>query len=462
MGISGKVNERGNKPCSYRILRHVAAILAAIVSFWFISPFPVALSPLSSAHVEHNDPIVSTATREGRLAVFDDVWSTINERYYDPGFHELLHGLNWDTQRTAFRSLAAQANSNQDLYDVLRRMIASLNDPHTRVFAPEEKFDWWRPRFVSIGLAVREVGGLPTVAQVEPDSAPQRAGVRAGDVIETVDGAPALQLVNRRLSNTLASGSASSRYRAFARMMEGPAESSVEIRWQGKNGKERSAQFHRYWQQRDLGLRVRREKERYAVIEIDAFTKSIGFDFAKVLKKQLKGVRGLIVDLRGNGGGDAETMTDIASALLGDGLSLGQFIDRAGTTFTISTRSKSPFMPERIPQTRLPLIVLASERTSSAAEILIAALRIYGRAKIIGTETCGCVLAIRTRHTLPDGGVLDISELDYETAAGDRLERRGIRPDVTVVPDRSDLYSGRDRAMELAIRQLASLQITRP
>ena len=116
------------------------------------------------------------------------------------------NGLTWDAQRSTFRALAAETNSGPELYAVLRRMIGSLNDPHTRVFSPEERFDWWRPRFVTIGLAVKEVGGLPTVVQVERGSAPQRAGIAPGDVIEAVNDQPALSLIQRRLSDRIATG----------------------------------------------------------------------------------------------------------------------------------------------------------------------------------------------------------------------------------------------------------------
>ena len=58
---------------------------------------------------------------------------------------------------------------HNELYEVLRQMIASLKDAHTRVYSPEEKFDWWNPRFVTVGLTVREVEGVPTVFQVEQD-----------------------------------------------------------------------------------------------------------------------------------------------------------------------------------------------------------------------------------------------------------------------------------------------------
>ena len=66
------------------------------------------------------------------------------------------------------------------------------------------------------------------------------------------------------------------------------------------------------------------------------------------------------------------------------------------------------------------------------------------------------MLAVRTRHELPDGGLLDISEFDYQTAQGLRLEGHGIRPDEIITVERSDLYSGRDGAVELAIEKLSN------
>jgi carboxyl-terminal processing protease len=204
---------------------------------------------------------------------------------------------------------------------------------------------------------------------------------------------------------------------------------------------------------------MRRERGEYVVIEIDAFSKPIAALFARSLKKKLKGARGVILDLRANGGGDAEAMSDIASTFLGVGTSLGQFTDRAGTSFTISTHLRSLLTPDPLTQTQLPLTVLTSERTASAAEIFVEALRISGRATIIGSETCGCVLAVRNRHLLPDGGLLDVSELDYQTAQGHRLEGHGLKPDEIVTIERSDLYAGRDRAMELALSKLTRTPI---
>ncbi len=277
-------------------------VLAFVVALSFY-PLPFTPSPFPPVRAERIDSAaVSTATREGRLAVFDDVWSRINERYYDRGFH----GLDWEAQRAAFRSLAAEAGSGEELYAVLRRMIATLNDPHTRVFSPAEKFDWWRPRFVTTGLGIAEIDGLPTVVKVERGSAPQQAGVRVGDVIERVNGQAAATLLESRLTDLAAS--ASSRFRAFAKLLDGPPQTLVEVSWKAKDGKQKSARFERHWEQRELGVRMRRESGEYVVVEIDAFTKPIAVGFARVLKEKLNGARGVILDLRGNGGGDAEAM----------------------------------------------------------------------------------------------------------------------------------------------------------
>ena len=391
----------------------------------------------------------NSLTREAKLAVFDDVWSTINQRYYDRNFQ----GLDWEAQRAPFRDLAERAGSTPELYSVLRRMIAALNDSHTRIYAPEEKFDWWRPRFITIGISVNEIGGLPVVVQVDRGSAPHRAGVRVGDVVERVDGRPALSLINRRQVNGAEPIRGPSRLRAFASLMEGLPASIVELSWRTRDDKVKTASFHRYWKERELGVRIRRNGS-VAVVEMDGFTRPIAAALASSLKKELRGARAIVLDFRRNGGGDAEAMIDVASVFLGNGLSLGHFTDRFGSSYAIATRTKSPFISRAIEQTSVPVIVLASERTSSAAEIFIAVFKATGRARIVGGETCGCVLAIRHRHSLPDGGLLDVSEMDYQTPSGQRLEKQGVKPDRAVPVERTDLYDDRDSAMEIALGEL--------
>jgi carboxyl-terminal processing protease len=262
-----------------------------------------------------------------------------------------------------------------------------------------------------------------------------------------VDDLPVAEFVAQRLD--WAGLPEASRSRAIGNLFDGPAGTLVKVAWTTRNGKQKSAVLRRYWSQRQLGFSNQRNGK-IAILRIDAFTQSVALDFSKSLPDVLDGAEGIVLDLRGNGGGDAEAMADVASLFLDEGINLGKFADRSGASFELQTYSKRLWRMPRTFPIKLPLVVLTSESTSSAAEILAAALQSKRQARVIGTETCGCVLAIRSRHALPDGGVLDVSEFDYRTAGGARLEGVGVKPDEFTSLTRGDIYSRNDRALELA------------
>jgi len=421
--------------------RYVVGILYFVLCALCVPQFAIGVARAS----RDDSSLVSTATVEGRLAVFDDVWETIEDHYYDPKFH----GIDWQAKRALFRPAAARAGSSHEFYELLRQMIASLRDAHTRVYSPDEKFDWWNPRFVTVGLTMREVEGVPTIIYIEPGSPASRTDLRVGDAIVSIDDIPVAEFINRRLEASGLAHDPEARFRAVTSLFDGQPGTTVKVGWTSRNDKHKSAVLQRYWTQRLLGFNNQR-KGNIAILRLDAFTQTVALDFSKSLPEVLDGAQGIVLDLRFNGGGDAEAMADVASLFLEDGINLGKFADRSGASFELQTFSKRLWRIPRMSSIKLPLVVLTSESTSSAAEILVAALQAKQRARVIGTETCGCVLAIRNRHALPDGGVLDVSEFDYRTAAGVRLEGSGIKPDTLMKLTRADIYSRRDAALELA------------
>jgi carboxyl-terminal processing protease len=299
------------------------------------------------------------------------------------------------------------------------------------------------------------------VVHVDQKSAAAQAGIRPGDIIETIDSVPISSLIKQKLTHESVSNSLiSTRLRAVASVMEGEPGSTVSVKWRNRGGKAKTEKLTRFWDQRIPTFQVR-EDGTYLYVEVQTFTQVLAFEVLRALKDKMKNTRGIVLDLRNNGGGDADAMAAIAAVFLGDGFGLGRFTDRGGLSFELSTYSKLVLTADRF-ETQLPLIVLVSDRTSSAAEILAAALQAQGRAKVVGTETCGCVLAIRSRHNLPDEGVLDVSELDYKTRDGVRLERQGVRPDYFVVPQRQDFYAQRDRVKDFALNLLKKQMTTQP
>ncbi|MGB8508050.1 MAG: S41 family peptidase, partial [Pyrinomonadaceae bacterium] len=252
--------------------------------------------------------------------------------------------------------------------------------------------------------------------------------------------------------------SVTARFLVVARLFDGPRDSYVSVIFRDGEGREKRVQLRREMHARPPALRVRREDGHVGVVQFNIFTEEIAAGFLRALKDELKDARGLVVDLRENGGGEAEAMADIASTFLPVGQSLGQFTDRAGRVqLEPHTRSLPVSTAEMLTSFRGPVVVLTSAKTASASEVLVAALKEEERATVVGENTCGCVLGIRRRHALPDGGLLDVSEMDYHTMGGKRLEGAGVRPDEMVSPTRRDLQTGRDRALKRALEILKAV-----
>jgi carboxyl-terminal processing protease len=163
-------------------------------------------------------------------------------------------------------------------------------------------------------------------------------------------------------------------------------------------------------------------------------------------------VRGLILDLRGNPGGQGAMAIPIAAQLVSQELVLGtiQFRDFSQTLTARPELGSRPFAG--------PVVIITDEGSASASEILAAGLQEAKRAMVVGDATLGAVLP-SVIESLPGGAVMQFVVADFKTPKGVTLEGRGVQPDRRVVETRAGLRSGRDPVLDAA---LVAIRASRP
>lgn len=387
----------------------------------------------------------SALPREDRVKVFDQVWRLIYDNYYDRNFR----GIDWREQREAFRPVAESATNNAEFYRALRQMIGKLGDAHTRIYSPEDGFDRYRPSGLSVGLIVRQIEGKPVVTWVEPGSEAAKQGIRQGFVVAEVNGESVEKaLLRLRTEVGDSSTTIASELQSYDRLFYGPRDTTLKAAFVDGEGQRKSVELVRRYTEFQRRVVARQLPYKVGYIELTGFGPEIERDFDQAMQ-QMQGTQGLILDLRNNGGGFVTTVTQLASYFFPEETDLGEFITRFGR----STRRRTIKLRNLY---REPLIVLVSSRSASGAEIFAAAMQERKRALIIGSNpaTCGCLLGVSRTIKLPDGGRLNISDTDYRSAFGRRIEGVGVKPDQQIETRISDLIASRDRVLEEAVESL--------
>ena len=154
-------------------------LLALTIGSVGLSPRPVFAS-ISA------DVLSDELSARDRIEVFDEVWETIQEKYYNPEFN----GVDWRAVRDRYRPQIEHVANDDDFYDLLKRMVGELHDAHTRFHTPEQRRERVRLQAVSAGVSIFEVEGKVVVAGVEADSEASRAGVLEGMPVIAIDGKP--------------------------------------------------------------------------------------------------------------------------------------------------------------------------------------------------------------------------------------------------------------------------------
>jgi carboxyl-terminal processing protease len=197
----------------------------------------------------------------------------------------------------------------------------------------------------------------------------------------------------------------------------------------------------------------------FAYISLRIFNERVGRQFKAALEK-VRDAPGLVVDLRGNGGGEVPGVLHVADDFFEEKVSFGRVIGRNGKkpSFILRMLGVPANLDVGSPGSQIyygPVVILVNDASGSGAELFSAGMKENGRAAVVGRQTCGCVLA-SIGHKVTGGGAVGISEFNILTGKGARLEGTGVVPDVVVPLTLEDLRGRRDAALRQAVAILTS------
>ncbi len=321
----------------------------------------------------------------------------------------------------------------------VKGLVASLDDRFSNYFTPKEYASFRMSQdseFSGIGTTVQPDPLGLRIAQVFDESPAKRAGVKVDDRIVSVDGRPLKGLAQE----------------AATARVKGPKGSDVKLGL--KRGR------------RELTVTVTRatvsvpqvaskvvdyKGAKYGVVALAQFGGGAHAEVYAGIRKVIKrGAKGLVLDLRGNGGGLVTEAQLVASGFLKD----GAIVTTRGRNVAERTLKATgdPLAPS------VPLVVLVDKNTASASEIVAGALQDRRRAKVVGTKTFGKGV-FQEVVELSNGGALDITAGQYFTPSGKNLGGKGVKTGAGVKPDIvavDDAKTNVDEGLRGALRALAA------
>jgi carboxyl-terminal processing protease len=382
-----------------------AAVIALVIGLWFGGHPSWLPGPLRSAFTSQssNDKLVN------------QVLGLLSKDYYRP------------------------IKANQLVNKGLAAAVASLDDPYSHYYDPSDyrSFqDETNPHLSGVGIDVATQPQGLRVEDVFAGSPAAKAGLRRGDVITHVG--------SQSLANRPAKFSAA--------LIKGRAGTKVTVTIR-RGSQTRTISLVRA----DVtipvttGRVVNYHGTKLGYVQLTSFTQGSGSEVRAQVDKVLhQGAKGLILDLRENGGGLLEEAVNVASIFIPDGT-------------IVSTDGRS--QPRQVYMakggaisTKIPVVVLVDQGTASSAEIVTGALQDRGRAKVVGTHTYGKGV-FQEIEPLPNGGALDFTVGEYFTPDGHNLGGGGVRRGGGIEPNIHASTSSRsatDSALAVAERTVAS------
>jgi carboxyl-terminal processing protease len=419
-------------------------------------PKPGVVAP----KVQKQLPASTRLSLADRKEILAKVWKEIRDHYYDPS----LNGVNWQEVRRRYAPLVDSAKNDQEFYALMSQMTSELHDAHTRFNSPEQWKNFRRQLGITVGFNVDDVDGKTVVTSVLPGSRAAHAGIEPGMVVLGVDGMPITERISEVEKKRLPSSSdRATRWFIYNRVFAGPRDTEVNVKLQRADGSilETSVTREMHSAAPEVITHVLPSGNVY--IRFDGFERPITKEFREALQK-FRNAPGLIIDLRRNGGGDLAVLLPIA----------GYFFSKKTLFAKDATRSGRPLssyaglfkLPLELyvgkPGAQIysgPVIVLVDSHSASSSELFAAGMQDTGRAKILGSQSCGCVLGIAKPRVVKGGGVLEMSEVLWFSPQGRKLEGTGIIPDEVVVPSVADLRRGRDAVLAEADKSLVKAAV---
>ncbi len=375
-------------PRTFRRLVTLAAIAAAV------APAP---APAAASDYDWFDPIIAV------------------RRYLIDGFYE-------EPDEEAMQQAMLDA------------MILTLDDPYTVYVPPSAEAEFDKEllgTYVGIGAEVNILDNQLTIVSPLEDSPALEAGVRPGDVVLEIEG---VSTADRPIGECiqLLLGDPGTPVTVRLRHRDGVQEDVTMMRRRivtpTVKGVQRRGEAWDYWL--DAGRRI-------AYVRITQFIDATTPALVAALKEiQETGIGGLILDLRGNPGGELGTAIEVSDLFLAEGM----IVEVTGR----ARRDQSWYAGKEGALPEFPMIVLVNGDSASASEIVAGALQANGRAKVLGTRTFGKGSVQELRDLPHDGGMLKLTSGQYTLANGRTISRTpgnlvwGVDPDDGLVVSMTD------------------------
>ncbi len=344
--------------------------------------------------------------------------------------------LDTEVMKEAYRQLAANYDGDLDANKLsdgaARGMVKAVGDDYTTFLDKEEAAEFNKSLNGEVSGIGAEIGVRnlqPTVLRVLDDSPAKKAGLKTGDIFVAVNGTS--------VAGETASG--------VADKVTGEAGTTVKLTM--RRGSESLDFSITRAQISDPSVRWSVSDD-IGVLTISRFDDNTGSLARKAAKEFIdKGVKGVIIDLRNNGGGYLTAAQEVASLWLDNGKTVVTEKSRGQVTETVKASGNPTLKGKKT-------IVLVNGSSASASEIVAGALKDYQAATLVGEKTFGKG-TVQKVINLSDDRIIKVTVARWYTPQDRNITKEGIQPNQTVKMSQDDNNAGRDPQMARA-KELAS------